>query len=44
MGTKIFDLVTLTFVFDLLFENFNLAYIFLFIGTKDFDISHECSL
>ena len=29
MGTKIFDLVTLTLEFDLLFKNFNLGHSFL---------------
>ena len=29
MGTKIFDLVTLTLKFDLLIKNFNLGHIFL---------------
>jgi hypothetical protein len=28
MGTKIFDIVTLTLKFDLLIKNFNLAYNF----------------
>jgi hypothetical protein len=28
MGTKSFDFVTLTLVFDLLIENFNLGHIF----------------
>jgi hypothetical protein len=40
VGTNRFDLVTLTFMFDLFTENFNLSCIF----WMDFDISHECSL
>jgi hypothetical protein len=34
MGTKIFDLLTLTLVFDLLIENVNLGYIFWLVGTR----------
>jgi hypothetical protein len=34
MGTKIFDLVTLTLVLDLLIKNFNLSYNFQIMSTK----------
>ena len=34
MGTKIFDLVTLTLMFDLLIKNFNLAYNFWMVSTR----------
>jgi hypothetical protein len=40
MGTKKFDPVTLTLVFDLLIENFNLGYILNGVYL-DFDISQE---
>jgi hypothetical protein len=41
VGTKNFDLVTLTLVFGLLFENLNLGYIFLNGRFWGFDISHD---
>jgi hypothetical protein len=45
MGTKRFDLVTLTLLFDLLIKNCNLGYnIWMASTTKGFDISRECSL
>ena len=34
MGTKLFDLVTLTLVFDLLFKNFNLGYNIWMVSTR----------
>jgi hypothetical protein len=34
VGTKRFDLVTLTLVFDIHIENFNYAYIFLMVCTR----------
>ena len=36
MGTKMFDLVTLTLMFDLLLNNFNLGHSFLTITGRDF--------
>jgi hypothetical protein len=36
MGTKFSDLLTLTLVFDLLIENFNLGYIFCMVGAMAF--------
>ena len=36
MGTKIFDLVTLTLEFDLLLKNFNLGHSFLTRRGRDF--------
>jgi hypothetical protein len=43
-STKMFDLVILTFVFDLLIENFNLGYIFGLVGAKTliFHMSVPC--
>jgi hypothetical protein len=44
MGTKIFDLVTLTLLLDLLIENFNLGYIFWLVGIRalTFQMSVPC--
>ena len=41
VGTNIFELVTLTFEFDLFFENFNLANNFLTVSARAliFDLS-----
>jgi hypothetical protein len=44
MGTKIFDLVTLTLMFDSLIKKFNLGYIFQMVCTRMsiFDMSVPC--
>ena len=44
MGTKIFDLVTLTLEFDLLLKNFNLGHSFFTQKRLGFHISYVYSL